>query len=83
MIQAIYRGVEIEMELHQLAHLFWRCDYTLITHPERTKTTHLGETGFPTMDLAKEHALQEARGAIDRQLAASANRDSQASSATA
>jgi hypothetical protein len=29
-IQAIHKGIEIEMELHQLAHGFWKCDYTLI-----------------------------------------------------
>jgi hypothetical protein len=35
MIQAIYKGIEIEMEMHQQAHEYWKCDYTLIKHPER------------------------------------------------
>ena len=65
MIQAVYKGTEIEMELHQLPHGLWKCDYTLIKHPERTQTIHQGDEEFPTMDLAKEYALQEARKAID------------------
>ena len=68
MIQAIYKGVEIEMELHQQAHFYWKCDYTLITHPERTRTVHRGEKEFATMDLAKENALKEACEEIDRTL---------------
>ncbi|MGD0966639.1 MAG: hypothetical protein ABSA57_22465 [Candidatus Acidiferrales bacterium] len=74
MIQAIYKGIEIEMELHQQAHDFWKCDYTLIKHPGRTQTIHHGDKEFPTMDLAKEYALQEARNAIDGALADSANK---------
>jgi hypothetical protein len=66
MIQAVHKGIEIEMELHQLAHGNWKCDYTLIKHPERTITLHHGDEEFPTMDLAREYALQEARTAIDR-----------------
>jgi hypothetical protein len=66
MIQEFHKGVEIELELHQLAHGNWSCDYTLITHPRRTQTTHPGDREFPTMDLAKEYALQEARDEIDR-----------------
>jgi hypothetical protein len=66
MIQAVYKGVEIELELHQQPHFCWKCDYTLITHPERTQTIHRGDQEFPTMDLAKEHALQAACDAIDR-----------------
>jgi hypothetical protein len=66
MIQAIYKGIEIEMELHQLAHGKWKCDYTLIKHPERTTTLHHGDGEFPTMPLAREHALKEARAAIDQ-----------------
>jgi hypothetical protein len=54
------------MELHQLAHGNWKCDYTLIKHPERTITLHNGDKEFPTMDPAREYALQEARTAIDR-----------------
>jgi hypothetical protein len=66
MIQAIHKGVEIELESHRAPHGLWRCDYTLITHPQRTRTFHRGETEFPTKDLADEHALQDARDAIDR-----------------
>ncbi len=66
MIQAIHKGIEIEMELHQLTEGYWRCDYTLIKHPGRTQTLHHGDEQFPTMDLAKDHALQQAREAIDR-----------------
>jgi hypothetical protein len=65
-IQAIYKGIEIEMELHQQAHGHWKCDYTLIKHPERTITIHHGAKEFPTMDLARENALQDARAAIDK-----------------
>jgi hypothetical protein len=54
------------MELHQQAHGTWKCDYTLIKHPERTRTLHNGNKEFPSMDLARESALQEARSAIDR-----------------
>ena len=75
MIQAIYNGIEIEMEMHQeLQRGYWRCDYTLIKHPGRTQTIHHGVKEFPTMDLAKEYALQEARNAIDGALADSANK---------
>jgi hypothetical protein len=66
MIQAVHKGVEIELELHQRTQGFWRCDYTLITHPERIRTTHRGEKDFPSMDLATESALGDARLAIDR-----------------
>jgi hypothetical protein len=65
MIQAIYKGVEIEMELHQFEH-GWKCDYTLIKHPERTQTIHHADKEFPTMELAEEYALKEAHDAIDR-----------------
>jgi hypothetical protein len=65
-LQATHKGVEIELESHQLPHGLWNCDYTLITHPGRTRTIHRGDTEFPTKDLADEHALQEARVAIDR-----------------
>jgi hypothetical protein len=66
MIQSIHKGVEIELEIHEQLHGFWKCDYTLIKHPEGTRTFHHGEEEFPTMDLANEHALQQARDAIDR-----------------
>jgi hypothetical protein len=65
-IQGSYKGIEIEMELHQLEHGGWRCDYTLIRHPEPTETIHHGDQGFPTMDLAREYALHDARVAIDQ-----------------
>jgi hypothetical protein len=65
MIQAIYKGIEIEMELHQQTHGYWKCDYTLIKHPERTVTLHHGDKEYPNMDLARDAALQEARDAID------------------
>jgi hypothetical protein len=64
MIQAVYKSVEIEMELHQYEH-GWKCDYTLIKHPGRTQTIHHGGKEFPTMDLAEAFALQEAHNAID------------------
>ena len=66
MIQEFHKGVEIELEIHQSPQDLWRCDYTLITHPERPKTIHHGGEEFFTMDLAKEYALQQARDAIDR-----------------
>ncbi len=65
MIQSIYKGIEIEMEMHQQAHEQWRCDYTLIKHPQRTETIHHGDKLFPTIEQAREYALQEARVAID------------------
>ena len=68
MIQATYKGIEIEMELRQRTQGYWKCDYTLIKHPERTETLHHGDKEFPSMDLARDYALQEARDAIDRDL---------------
>ena len=35
MIQAIHKGVEIEMELRQLTHGYWKCDYEVIKHPRK------------------------------------------------
>jgi hypothetical protein len=66
MIQAVYKDIEIEMELHQLTHGYWRCDYTTIKHPEGIVTLHHGNEEFPTMELARESALREARDAIDQ-----------------
>jgi hypothetical protein len=67
MIQSIYKGIEIEMEMHQeIQRGYWRCDYTLIKHPERTVTIHHGDQEFPSMELAREHALHDARVAIDQ-----------------
>jgi hypothetical protein len=65
MIQAVYKGIEIEMELHQQPQEHWKCDYTLIKHPGRTQTLHHADKEFSTMDLARDYALQEARDAID------------------
>jgi hypothetical protein len=68
MIQSIYRGIEIEMEMHQeVQQGYWRCDYTLIKHPERTVTIHHSDQEFPSMELAREYALHDARVAIDQQ----------------
>jgi hypothetical protein len=64
-IESVHKGVEIELELHQFQH-GWKCDFTLIKHPEGTKTVHLGDEEFATMELARESALQAARAAIDR-----------------
>ena len=66
MIQGSYKGIEIEMELHELEYGGWRCDDTLIKLPQRNQTIHHGDQGFPTMDLAREYALHDARAAIDR-----------------
>jgi len=65
-IQAIYKGIEVEMEMHQQAHEQWRCDYTLIKHPERTMTIHHGTESFPTLEIARAHALKDAQDAIDQ-----------------
>jgi hypothetical protein len=65
-IQAIHKGIEIEVELHQQAHGYWKCDYTLIKHPQRTITIQHVSKEFPTMSLAREHALGEARAAIEK-----------------
>ncbi len=66
MIQATHIGIEIEMEMHQQAHGYWKCDYTLVKHPERSITISHGAEEFPTLELAREFAFQEACGAIDR-----------------
>jgi hypothetical protein len=64
-IQAIHNGIEIEMELRQLTHGYWKCDYALIDHPKGTTTIHHGDPEFPAMGLAREATLREARDAID------------------
>jgi hypothetical protein len=53
MIQATYKGIEIEMEPQQFAH-GWKCDYRLIKHPGRTQTIHHGEEEFLTSKLARQ-----------------------------
>jgi hypothetical protein len=65
-MQATYKGIEIEMDLHQYTHGNWRCDYTLIKHPERTVTMKHEAQEFPSMELAREFALRDAHAAIDR-----------------
>jgi hypothetical protein len=65
-IQAIYKGIEIEMEMHQQTQGGWKCDYTLIKHPERSITIHHGAQEFPTLDLARQSAFGEACAAIDQ-----------------
>jgi hypothetical protein len=65
-IQAIYKGIEIEMEMHQQSHEGWKCDYTLIKHPERTMTIHHGTEVFPTLETARTHTLKDAQDAIDQ-----------------
>jgi hypothetical protein len=52
-IQAIHKGVEIEMEVHQYPLGSWKCDYILIKHPTGTQTIHHGDKEFLTEDLAK------------------------------
>jgi hypothetical protein len=64
-IQGSYEGIEIKMELHQLEYGAWRCEYTLIRHLSETKTVHHGNDDFPTMELARESGLHDARLAID------------------
>jgi len=54
------------MEMHQQAQGHWKCDYTLIKHPERSVTIEHVAAEFPTFDLAREHALEKARTAIDK-----------------
>jgi hypothetical protein len=66
MIQAVHKGIEIEMEMHQQAHGYWKCDYSLIKHPERTITINHGAKAFPTLELAREYAFQQACAAIDQ-----------------
>ena len=65
MIQAIYKGIEIEMEMHQQTEGYWKCDYMLITRPDRHVTLVKGVVQFPTLKMAKEYALEDARAVID------------------
>jgi outer membrane receptor for ferrienterochelin and colicin len=67
-IQAMYQGIEIEMEMHQQAEGHWKCDYTLIRHPQRSVTIEHVAAEFPTFDLARAHALEQAHAAIDKML---------------
>lgn len=47
MIQAIHKGVEIELESRQLPHGLWKCDYTLITHPNALERSIAETRNFP------------------------------------
>ena len=64
-IQSIYKGVEIELEMHQQTEGYWKCDTMLITRPGREVTRIKGRVQLPTLKLAKEYALEEARAVID------------------
>jgi hypothetical protein len=64
-IQSIYKGVEIELEMHQQSEGYWKCDTMLITRPDREVTLIKGRVQLPTLKMAKEYALQEARAVID------------------
>jgi hypothetical protein len=64
-IQSIYKGIEIELEMHQQTEGYWKCDYMLITRPGRKVTLVKGVVQFPTLKMAKEYALDDARAVID------------------
>jgi hypothetical protein len=64
-IQFIYKEIEIELEMQQQSDGYWKCDYMLITHPERQVTRVKGRIKFPTLKMAKEYTLEDARSAID------------------
>lgn len=65
MIQSIYKGIEIELEMHQQADGYWKCDSMLITRPDHRVTLIKGQVQFPTLRMAKEYALDDARAVID------------------
>lgn len=65
MIQSIYKGIEIELEMRQQTEGYWKCDYMLITRPDRNVTLVKGVIQFPTLKMAKEYALEDARAVID------------------
>jgi len=65
MIQSIYKGIEIELEMHQQSEGYWKCDTLLITHPDRKVTLLKGCAQLPTLKMAKEYAIEEARAVID------------------
>jgi hypothetical protein len=64
-IQSIYKGIEIELEMHPQTEGYWKCDTLLITRPGRKTTSIKGLVQFPTLRMAKEYALEEARVVID------------------
>lgn len=65
MIQAIYKSVEIELEMIQQADDYWKCDIMLITHPDRRVTRIKGRIQLPTLRMTKEYAIEEAQVVID------------------
>ena len=66
MIQAMHKGIEIDMEMRERAEGIWMCDYSLIRLSERSITLYQGTKEYATSDLAQEHALEEACAAIDK-----------------
>jgi hypothetical protein len=64
-IQSIYKGIEIELEMHQQTEGYWKCDTMLITRPGRKVTLLKGRMQLPTLKMAKEYAIEEARAVID------------------
>jgi hypothetical protein len=64
-IQAIYKDIEIELEMHQQSEGYWKCDTLLITRPGHRVTLIKGQVQFPTLRMAKEYALEDARAVID------------------
>jgi len=54
--------------MQQQAREQWKCDYTLIKHPDRTMTIHHGTEAFSTLEIARLHALRDAQQAIDQAL---------------
>ena len=64
-IQAIYKGVEIELELHQLPNGNWTGECVIDPNhsPERFVPN---KREFSSRELAKTSALEEARQRIDR-----------------
>jgi hypothetical protein len=64
-IQSIYKGIEIELEMHQQTEGYWKCDTMLITRPGRKVTLLKGRVQLPTLKMAKEYAIEEARAVID------------------
>jgi len=64
-IQSIYKGIEIELEMHQQTEGYWKCDTMLITRPDHRVRLIKGQVQFPTLRMAKEYALDDARAVID------------------
>jgi hypothetical protein len=64
-IQDIYKGIEIELEMRQQTEGYWKCDTMLITRPDRRVTLVKGGVQLPTLKMAREYAIEEARVVID------------------